>query len=156
MAGTFPPDYFAPDYFAPEYFGGEVNANAMSAAIAGSSSVTASLSVAVAADQDYDSHWQYAREQKKKRARKKRVVGVLAAKIVGRGRVYGILGSTPTLVVQLETPQVEPWVLTVNCRMATRGKATFQAFIEGPDRIEEQDWRDLEDILDLYEILLAA
>lgn len=43
MSGNFPPDYFAPDYFAPEYFGGEVNANAMSATIAGVASVTADL-----------------------------------------------------------------------------------------------------------------
>lgn len=43
MAGAFPPDYFAPDYFAPDYFGGETNPNAMSAHIAGTSSLTATL-----------------------------------------------------------------------------------------------------------------
>ncbi len=50
MTGTFPPDYFAPDFFAPDYFGGEVNGNAMSAAIAGVASLTASLT-AVEAEQ---------------------------------------------------------------------------------------------------------
>jgi hypothetical protein len=43
MAGTFPPDYFSPDYFAPDYFGGETDANAMSATIAGVATVTGNL-----------------------------------------------------------------------------------------------------------------
>lgn len=49
MSGNFPPDYFAPGYFAPDYFGGESEANpgAISAAIAGTSSVSASLTAAV-------------------------------------------------------------------------------------------------------------
>jgi hypothetical protein len=44
MAGTFPPGYFPPDYFGPDYFGGETDPNAMSAALAGTSSVTGTLS----------------------------------------------------------------------------------------------------------------
>jgi hypothetical protein len=43
VAGTFPPDYFSTDYFGPDYFGGETNPNALSAAIGGTSSVTADL-----------------------------------------------------------------------------------------------------------------
>jgi hypothetical protein len=46
MAGTFPPDYFSPDYFAPDYFGGETDANAISATIAGVATVTADLTAA--------------------------------------------------------------------------------------------------------------
>lgn len=49
MAGTFPPGYFPPDYFGPDYFGGETDANAMSAALAGTSSVTGTLSNGAAA-----------------------------------------------------------------------------------------------------------
>jgi hypothetical protein len=47
MAGTFPPDYFDPGYFAPDYFGGEANANAMQASLAGTSTLTAHLTAAV-------------------------------------------------------------------------------------------------------------
>jgi len=43
MAGTFPPDYFSPDYFGPDYFGGETDPNAMSAALAGTASVSGTL-----------------------------------------------------------------------------------------------------------------
>lgn len=46
MTGTFPPDYFGPDFFAPDYFGGETNPNAMSASLAGTSSLTANLTAA--------------------------------------------------------------------------------------------------------------
>ena len=147
MAGTFPPDYFAPDYFAPEYFGGEDNPNAMSASLAGTSSVTATISVATAADQDYDSHWHYAREKKKARQRKAKaqpvVIGVLAAKLVGRARVFA-LGEAPRVCF--------PRDVYANIS----GTSNVSASIDGPDRIEEQDWQDLDDLLVLYEILLAA
>lgn len=46
MTGTFPPDYFGPDYFGPDYFGGETNPNALSANLAGTSSLTADLTAA--------------------------------------------------------------------------------------------------------------
>jgi len=48
MSGAFPPDYFGPDYFGPDYFGGEsvTPTGNMSATLAGTSSLTATLSVA--------------------------------------------------------------------------------------------------------------
>lgn len=46
MSGNFPPDFFAPDYFPPDYFGGEANANAISASIAGVASVSGTLTAA--------------------------------------------------------------------------------------------------------------
>lgn len=153
MAGTFPPDYFAPDYFAPEYFGGEADANAMVAAIAGSASVTATLSVATAEDQDYDSHWHYARTKRKQRAAKTKpkavpvVPGVLVAKVSAR------IEARASVVALGEAPRVcWPCFIAADVRGASR----LEAVIEGPDRIEEQDWQDLEDLVDLYEVLLAA
>lgn len=147
MAGTFPPDYFSPDYFAPDYFGAEADGNAMSASIAGTSSVTATISVATDADQDYDSHWHYAREKKKARQRKTKaqpvVIGVLAAKIVGRSSVLAV-GAAPRVCVP------------VGISAIIGGTSELSAAIEGPDRIEEQDMQDISDLLDLYEILLAA
>ena len=149
MAGTFPPDYFAPDYFAPDYFGGEDNPNAMSAAIAGTSLVTATLSVAGAVEQDYDSHWHYARTKRKARAAREKakpvpvVPGVLVAKIKARASVFA-LGEAPRVC----------WPMAIQALIC--GASTLTASIEGPDRIEEQDMQDIEDILVLYEILLAA
>jgi len=46
MPANFPPDFFAPDYFGPDYFGGETNPNALSASLAGTSSLTANLTAA--------------------------------------------------------------------------------------------------------------
>lgn len=165
MSGNFPPDYFSPDYFAPEYFGGEVNANAMSATIAGVATVTATLTsgqvniqaslsgsasvvgnltVAAAQDQDFDSHWEYARVKKKARKPKAQrvVVGVLAAKIVGRSGLLAV-GEAPRVAV--------PGL----CYAEMRGIATISASLDGPDRIEERDLQDLEDLVDLY-MLMAA
>ncbi len=48
MTGTFPPDYFGPDFFGPDYFGGESNPNALSANLAGTSTLTAFLTSAPA------------------------------------------------------------------------------------------------------------
>jgi hypothetical protein len=166
MAGTFPPDYFSPDYFAPEYFGGEVDANAISTTINGVATVTANLtsgqgniqaaitgtgellatiSVTEAVVEDDDSgYWARVVEKRRKKKAKARpaVPGVLAAKIVGRSATVA-LGEAPRVC----------WPCNVDAMIV--GKSALRASIDGPDRIEEQDLKDLEDLVDLY-MLLAA
>ena len=166
MAGTFPPDYFAPDYFAPDYFGGEVDANAMSASIAGAATVTgnltalsssisatinglsevlATISVTSAAVEDDDSgYWaRVVKERRKKKAKaQKPVPGVLAARIVGRSRLVA-LGEAPRVC----------WPCNVYADIVAT--SALRASIEGPDRIAEQDEQDLQDLTDIL-MLLAA
>lgn len=145
MSGNFPPDFFAPDFFTPDYFGGEVDANAMSASIAGISEVLATISVAAVAVEDDDSGY-WARVVKKRNARKakarKPVPGVLAAKIVGRSAITA-LGTAPRV----------GWPRDIYADIISR--STVLASIDGPDRIAEQDEQDLEDLTAIL-MLLAA
>lgn len=166
MAGTFPPDYFSPDYFAPDYFGGETDANAMSASIAGLATITADLtaasaniqatinglsevlatiSVTAAAVEDDDSgYWArvVSERRKKKLKAQKPVPGVLAARIVGRSRLVA-LGEAPRVC----------WPCNVYADIVAT--SALRASIEGPDRIAEQDEQDLQDLTDIL-MLLAA
>ena len=166
MAGTFPPDYFSPDYFAPDYFGGETDANAMSASIAGVATVTADLAAAsaniqatinglsevlatisvtsVAVEDDDSGYWaRVVKERRKKKAKaQKPVPGVLTAKIVGRSRLVA-LGEAPRVC----------WPCNVYAGIVAT--SVLRASIEGPDRIAEQDEQDLEDLTEIL-MLLAA
>ena len=166
MAGTFPPDYFGTDYFTPDYFGGETDANAMSATIAGVATVTADLtalsssisasitgtgellatiSVTSAAVEDDDSgYWaRVVKERRKKKAKaQKPAPGVLAAMIVGRSRLVA-LGEAPRVC----------WPCNVYAGIVAT--SALRASIEGPDRIAEQDEQDLQDLTDIL-MLLAA
>ena len=166
MAGTFPPDYFAPDYFTADYFGGETNANAMSATIAGVATVTgnltsgqvnisasitgtgellATVSVTSAAVEDDDSgYWaRVVSERRKKKAKaQKPVPGVLAARIVGRSRLVA-LGEAPRVC----------WPCNVYADIVAT--SALRASIDGPDRIAEQDEQDLQDLTDILTLLAA-
>jgi hypothetical protein len=145
MSGNFPPDFFAPDFFTPDYFGGEVDANAMSASIAGVSEVIATISVTQTVVEDDDSgYWaRVVKERRKKKLKaQKPVPGVLAVRIVGRSRLVA-LGEAPRVC----------WPCNVYAGIVAT--SALRASIEGPDRIAEQDEQDLQDLTDIL-MLLAA